>query len=138
LHQLTETLTQQECLSAKPSVVFQALTDPAMQQKWTGARATGRAQVGKRFTVFDEYISGRYLDLQPGRRILKEWQTVHWHLNAPPSIVEITLEETGGEETLLTMVQSLIPSGQTDSIKQEWRERYWKPLGTYLATLNNT
>lgn len=75
MHQNIGTLTQQECLSARPSTVFQALTDPEMQTKWTGAKATGKAQVGKRFTVFDECIFGRYLDIQPGRRILEEWQT---------------------------------------------------------------
>lgn len=106
-----------------------------MQIKWTGAKATGKAQAGKRFTIFDEYISGRYLDLQPGRRILEEWQTAQWPSNAPPSIVEITLEEAG-EETLVTLVQSMVPPGHAKSVKQEWTERYWKPLRVYLAKHN--
>ena len=129
-------MTQQECLSARPSTVFQALTDPEMQTKWTCAKATGKAQVGKRFTVFDECILGRYLDLQPGRRILEEWQTAQWPPNAPSSIVEITLEEAG-EETLVTLVQSMVPPGHVESVKQKWVDYYWKPLRTYLARNNN-
>jgi uncharacterized protein YndB with AHSA1/START domain len=132
LRQDTETLTQHECLSAKPTEVFQALTDPTLQGQWTGARATGKARAGSRFTVFDEYIFGRYLELHPGTRILAEWQTVQWPPNCPPSIVEIIFEEAG-EETLATVVQSLIPPGLAQPIKQEWVDRYWKPLRSYFS-----
>jgi len=108
-----------------------------LQIKWTGAKATGKAQAGRRFTIFDEHISGRYLDLQPERHILEEWQTAQWPANAPPSIVEITLEEAG-EETQVIVVQSMIPPGHAKSIRQEWTDRYWNPLRAFLARQNGT
>ncbi len=136
MHRDQETLTQKECLPARPSAVFKALTDPDVQAAWAEAKATGEVAVGNRFTMFDEYICGRYLDLQPDRRILEEWRTTEWPSDSPPSMVEITLEEKG-EATAITLVQSLIPPGHAESVRKEWINRYWKPLRAYFERMNS-
>jgi len=135
LHRDAETFTQQESLPARPATVFKALTDSKVQTVWTNAKATGQGSVGSKFTMFNGFITGQYLDLQPGRRILEEWRTRGWPRGAPPSIVEITLEEKGEETTVIT-VQSLVPSGRIEAIASIWRDRYWRLLRTYLENMN--
>ena len=135
MHRDAETFTQQESLPARPATVFKALTDSKVQTVWTNAKATGQGSVGSKFTMFNGFITGQYLDLQPGRRILEEWRTRGWPRGAPPSIVEITLEEKGEETTVIT-VQSLVPSGRIEAIASIWRDRYWRLLRTYLENMN--
>jgi len=130
-----ETLTLKECLPVGASTVFNALTDPERQREWTGTQATGEAATGNEFSLFDKYVIGRYLELQPGRRLLFEWQTASWPKDAPPSIVEITLEEEG-QATNIILVQSLISPGDIQSIKKEWANLYWRPLRAYFEKMN--
>lgn len=135
LHRDQETLTQQESLPAKPSAVFKALTDADLQMVWSGTMARGVSIAGGKFSVFDGQITGRYLDFQNGRRILEEWRTARWPRNFPSSIVEITLAAKG-EMTVVTLVQSLIPQGRSESIRSEWIDRYWKPLRAFFEKIN--
>lgn len=137
MHRDEETFTQQESLPARSAAVFTALTDPKVQMAWTNAKASGQARVGSKFTMFNGFIAGRYLDLLQGRRILEEWRTRGWPKGSPPSIVEITLEEKG-EETTVIAVQSLIPSGRIEAIVREWHDRYWRPLRTYLEGISGS
>jgi uncharacterized protein YndB with AHSA1/START domain len=135
LHRDQETLTQQEYLPASPSSVFNALTDPDLQVLWAGSEATGKGKVGNKFMIFNGYISGRYLDLQSGKRILEQWRTAQWPEGLPSSVVEITLAQAG-EATMVTLVQSLIPHGWTESVRKEWINRYWIPLRVFFERIN--
>jgi uncharacterized protein YndB with AHSA1/START domain len=136
LHRDEETLTQTECLPAIPSAVFRALTEPDVQAAWAGAQASGTSAAGNSFTMFNEFISGRYLDLQPNRRILAEWRTAEWPRDFPSSVVEITLEEKG-EATEIILVQSMIPPGLSETVKGDWINRYWRPLRAYFEKIKH-
>jgi hypothetical protein len=41
------------------------------------------------------------------------------------------------EQDWVTLVQSMVPPGHVESVKQKWTDYYWKPLRTYLAKHNN-
>lgn len=135
MHRDQETLTQKESLPASSSDVFRALTDPQMQMEWTASRASGETSPGNSFALFDGFVMGCYLDLQTDRRILQEWWTADWPVDAPPSIVEITLEEKG-DATAVTLVHSLIPREQAEAVARAWTCRYWGPLRAYFERMN--
>jgi uncharacterized protein YndB with AHSA1/START domain len=127
----TRILRQKQYIPAAPDNVFQALVNPKLHAAFTGAKATGAARVGGKFTAWDGFISGKHLKLQPGRYIRQEWSTSQWPRSAPPSILEFRLNKKK-DGTELTMVQSGVPAEQAEHYKKGWGISYWKPLKAYF------
>ena len=128
----TTTIEQEESIPAAPEAVFDALVEPAKHSDVTGARATGQPRVGERFTAWDGYISGRFVELARGKRIVWEWTTTEWPKGFPPSRVELSLSPSG-KGTLLRMVHSGVPMEQAESYRQGWLDFYWEPLKRYFS-----
>jgi uncharacterized protein YndB with AHSA1/START domain len=126
------TIRQRVLIEAKPMEVYEAYVDPKKHAAFTGQGATGAPKVGGKFTAGDGYITGKYLELEKGRRILHEWSTTEWPEGYPPSILELTLKAKG-MNTELTMVQSKVPEEQVDYYAEGWKEFYWEPLKKYFA-----
>ena len=77
------------------------------------ARATWRQY----FEVWDNYISGRTLELEENRRIVQSWRTTEFDDREPDSRLEIVLE-ADDKATILTLRHSEIPDGQGDDSRQ--------------------
>ena len=115
-----------------PVELYDALLNARKHSAFTGAKATSVACVGGRFTAWDGYITGRHLELEPGRRIVEEWRTTEWPAGAPPSRVEWKFAaKRGGTE--MSLIHSGVPASQAASYRQGWIEYYWKPLKAYFA-----
>lgn len=127
----TTTLEQQVAFPASPEIVYKAYTDPLEQTRFTGAEATGQPKVGNRFTAWDGYIEGTYLELIPGQKIVQAWQTTEWPDGYPPSLVEITLRAVP-EGTELTLRHTAVPHSQADDYDAGWHSSYWQPLLVHL------
>ncbi len=125
------TITQRVVISALPEEVYEALLDPTKHSEFTDSKATGKPQVGSRFTAWDGYISGKNLELEKGKRIVQDWITTEWPEGYPPSKLEITLKKINGK-TELTMTQSNVPADQRSELEQGWKDFYWKPLKDYF------
>jgi activator of HSP90 ATPase len=131
LKRKTTTITQKVIISALPEEVYDALLNPKKHSEFTGSKATGKAVVGAKFTAWDEYISGRNLKLENGKRIVQEWVTTDWPDDYPPSKLEFLLRKVD-DKTELTMVHSNIPIEQKEELKQGWIDYYWNPLKSYF------
>jgi len=118
-------------IPAKPSEVYAAFVDPKKHSAFTGSKATGRAIVGGKFTAWDGYISGRFLELEEGKRVVQEWVTTDFPEGYPPSHLELTFAEVEGGTEIL-MVHSDVPAEQVRELKEGWNEFYWKPLKEYF------
>jgi len=119
-------------VDASPTEVYEAYVDPKKHAAFTGQGATGAPWVGGRFTAGDGYISGRYLKLEKGKRILHEWTTTEWPEGYPPSLLELKLGPKG-KKTELTMIHSKVPVEQVEYYAEGWKEFYWEPLKKYFA-----
>jgi uncharacterized protein YndB with AHSA1/START domain len=126
------TIKQVTLVEASPVEVYEMYVDPKKHAAFTGQGVTGTPRVGRKFTAGDGYITGRYLKLEKGRRILQEWTTTEWPEGYPPSLLELTLKEKG-KKTELTMVHSKVPEDQVEYYAQGWKEFYWKPMKRYFA-----
>ena len=126
------TIKQTVLIEATPLEVYEAYVDPKKHAAFTGQSATGTPKVGSAFTAGDGYISGKYLALEKGKRILHEWTTTEWPEGYPPSIIELTLRAKGNK-TELTMVHSKVPEKQVDYYAEGWKEFYWKPMQKYFT-----
>ncbi len=125
-----EVIEQKALIDASPDEVFEAYADMDKHAKFTGTKTSGASKVGGKFSAADGYISGRFLVLEKGKRIVHEWKTTEWPPGYPAPLVELTFGQKG-RRTELTMVHSKVPAGQADYAKG-WMEFYWNPLKAYF------
>ena len=126
-----ETIRQKAKVPAEPTEVYEAFVDAKKHSAFTGSKATGDGRVGSKFTAWDGYISGKNIELEPGKRIVQEWVTSEWPEDFPPSRLELTFKKVKGG-TEISMVHSDVPVEQAGELKEGWTEFYWKPLKDYF------
>ena len=127
-----EVIRQTALIDASPREVFEAYVEPKKHAAFTGSPARGSSSVGGEFMAWDGYISGRFIELDRGKKIVHEWKTTEWPVGYPPSSVELTLIPKG-KKTLLTMVHSRVPAEQAEDYAQGWKEFYWEPMKKYFS-----
>ena len=106
-----ETIRQKVIIVAKPIEVYEAFVDAKKHSAFTGSKATGEGRVGAKFTAWDGYIYGKFLELEEGKKIIQEWVTTEWPEGYPPSRFELTFREVKGG-TEVTMIHSDVPAEQ--------------------------
>ena len=126
-----EVIKQTVVIDASPNEVYKAYVDPKKHANFTGSPATGSPKVGGSLTAWDGYISGKYIELEKGKKIVHEWMTTEWPEGYPPSIVELTLKPKG-TKTELTMIHSKVPAEQDESYADGWKEFYWDLMKEYF------
>ena len=127
----TVKITQKEIIPATPMEVYEAYVDEEKQTEFTGSRATSDSRVGGEFTAWDGYITGKYIELKPGKKIVQEWRSSDFPEGASPSRFEISLREVKGG-TELTMTHAGVPEGAAGDIGQGWKDYYWEPIKKYF------
>ncbi len=127
-----ETIRQSVVIHATPEEVYDAYVDPKKHAEFTATPVTGVPKVGGRFTAGDGYISGRFIVLERGKKVVQEWKTTEWPAGSPPSRLELTLTPKDARSTVLTMVHSDIPTGQGDYYSKGWKDYYWGPMKEYF------
>jgi activator of HSP90 ATPase len=129
----TVKITQKTLIPATPDEVYEAYIDAKKQSEFTGSKATSNPKVGGEFTAWDGYITGKYVELEPGRRIVQEWTSLDFPEGTPPSRFEIILKETKSV-TELTMIHSGVPEELAEDIGQGWKDYYWEPMKKYFKS----
>ena len=132
----TAIIKQSVFMPATPEEVYEAYTNPELHSEFTGAKATGTPEVGEAFTAWDGYIEGQYVELDPGKRVVQTWSTSEWPEHAAPSTLELTFDEKDGG-TNITLVQTDVPSEQSDDYDEGWHSSYWEPMKAYFEAKQN-
>lgn len=121
-----------ETFDAPPAVLYEAWVDADQHASFTGAEATAEARIGGRYTAWEGYIEGTFVDLEPGRRILQRWRTSEFATQDPDSLVEVLLEPAAAGTTL-HLRHTGLPAGDGPKYAQGWRDHYFEPLHEWLA-----
>jgi len=114
-----------------PKEVYQAYIDPKKHGQFTGSEATGKPVVGGKFTAWDGYISGKFLELEEGKHVVQEWTSTDFPEGASPSRLELTFREVP-KGTEIVMTHSNVPKDQEDETAEGWTEFYWEPMKQYF------
>ena len=86
---------------------------------------------GAPHSAWDGYITGKNVELMPGKRIVQTWRTIHFAADDPDSTITVTFEPvTPG--TRLTLTHRGVPDGQTSYEKHGWRDFYFEPMKAYF------
>ena len=111
--------------------LYNAWLDSKEHAAFTNSPAKIDPKVGGSFTAWDGYISGKNLELEPGKRIMQSWRTPEFPEGSPDSLLEVLLEPIEGG-TRLTLLHTIIPQDQSEEYKQGWEEYYFKPMQEYF------
>ena len=131
----TTTIAQTVTFAASPREIYDAYIETKRHAAFTGAKARIVARPGGKMTAWNGYVSGEFLLLRPGTRIVQTWKSMRWPKGDPESILDIRLASKG-KGTELTMVHSGIPASPAslaNGFKKGWYESYWTPLRKYFA-----
>lgn len=115
-----EPITQSYNMKATPAQVFDALTDPKVIQKWSGAPTNMDDQVGTEFTLFGGQIQGKNLEVVPNQKLVQEWASKEWQTT---SKVTFTLNDNNGETTV-ELHHEGVPEAAVEQISAGWKEYY--------------
>ncbi|HLE23060.1 MAG TPA: SRPBCC domain-containing protein [Anaerolineales bacterium] len=119
-------------LPAKVEAVYRGWLDPVEHAAFVGGAAAIAPGVGGAYDIWDGYITGRTLELDPPRRIVQSWRTTEFPEGSPDSHLEVRLEPDGSA-TRLTLVHSEIPDGQGPQYEEGWKEHYFTPMKAYFS-----
>ncbi len=116
-------------LEAEPDIVYQALTNPATIQLWTGEAAEMSTEPGSEFSLWDGSISGRNIEFETGRKIVQEW---FFGEQEEQSIVTIKLHPHKSG-TSVELRHTNIPDEDYENITSGWEENYFGALEAFYA-----
>ena len=119
-------------IPAPAQEIYEAWLDSLVHSEMTGGKASMSDETDAEVSAWDGYITGRNLELVPGERIVQSWRTTQFTDEHEDSIITVTLEEVECG-TLLTLVHTNVPEGQTSYEQGGWQEHYFEPMKEYFV-----
>lgn len=110
-------------LNAGPKDVYNALTNKAMLDIWTGEAAEMEPVEGTTFSLWGGSISGVNLEFEENRKIVQKW----FFEDEADSIVTMKLHPHK-KGTSLELIHTNIPDEAYENISDGWDEDYFGAL----------
>lgn len=118
-------------LTATPLEIYTAWLNSKQHSAMTGGKAKIKPETGSKFSTWDNYITGKILELNPERYIKMQWRTTEFKPEQQDSIVEIKLREVSVGKTKISLRHSGLSDTDTQ-YKQGWIDFYWTPMKAYF------
>jgi activator of HSP90 ATPase len=117
---------QEVTLTADPARIYEALVDSKRFGALTGAPASGESTEGAAFSVFGGHITGRHVELVPGKRVVQAWRAKTW----PEGLYSIARFElqAAGSGTKLVFDHEGFPADMQEHLSKGWQANYWDKL----------
>jgi uncharacterized protein YndB with AHSA1/START domain len=129
----TETVLVSEVIAAPKNRLYAAWLDSDEHSAFIADVAAVEPFVGGSHSSFGGYATGKVLALEPNQKIVQSWRASDFPDGAPDSRLEVTFEETVGG-TLITVLHTGLPAGQSDRYRDGWLRHYFAPMKTYFAS----
>lgn len=110
---------------ASPSDIYIALTNEATAHLWTGDKVSIDARIDGEFSFWDDAIVGRFLELEPNKKIVQEWY--FGDEEEEMSIVTIKLHEHK-KGTSVEVVHTNIPDEAYEDMVEGWEDPFMASL----------
>jgi len=111
-------------INTDPEILYNALTNAATIQLWTGEPAIMEPIEGTEFSLWSDSICGKNISFEPGKKIVQEW---YFGEQVEPSIVTIILHKDKSK-TSAELRHSNIPDEDFEDIVAGWVENYFGSL----------
>lgn len=116
------------------STLYNAWLDSDQHAAMTGGEASVSNKEGDSFTAWDEYISGKNLELIPNTKIRQSWRTTDFPETQPDS--ELVLEFIPTENGTRLLLQHSGLDKADGKYESGWEEHYFEPMAEYFASLS--
>ena len=127
---MSKPIIQTITFKASPHDVYEALMDSKKHTAFTGEKASISRKVGGKYSAYDNYITGKNLELVPDEKIVQSWHAVDWAEGIYSTITfKLTPIPSG---TRLEFTHEDVPEGTEKEFTQGWIDNYWEPLKAYL------
>jgi activator of HSP90 ATPase len=119
---------QEIAFGAAPTRIYESLVDAKAFGDLTGAPASGDAKEGAAFSVFGGHITGRHIELVPGKLVVQAWRAKTW----PTGVYSIARFElqADGAGTKLVFDHDGFPADLREHLASGWQSNYWSKLST--------
>lgn len=111
-------------IDASPEDVYNALTNEATIQLWSGEEAVMPLEPGAEFSLWDGSITGKNIEFVPGKKMVQEW---YFGEQEYPSIVTIILH-AAKKGTSAELRHTNIPDEDFENISEGWDQNYFGSL----------
>jgi uncharacterized protein YndB with AHSA1/START domain len=129
---MPRTITFAAHLPAKPARLYRMYLDPRQHAAFTGAPVKIAARVGARFEAFGGALTGRILQLIPGRLIVQSWRSSEFGKRDLDSTLVLSFwPERSGGRIELTHVN--VADSDFAGVSEGWTKYYWTPWRAYLS-----
>jgi activator of HSP90 ATPase len=114
--------------NSTPGQIYEIFMDSKKHADLISSSAEISRKIGGKFNIYDDYITGKNIELIENKKIVQEWRGEEecWpkeHF----SILTITLEKvTGGTKIILD--QEKVPAKCAKDIEKGWHDFYINPL----------
>jgi activator of HSP90 ATPase len=133
----TKSIKQTVTFDATPDKIYNLIMDQKKHAAFTGSKVIMSTKVKGKFNAFDGYINGYNIELVENKRIIQAW---HFAEDGWPddhySICTFLLEREGNK-TKLDFRQTDVPEHKVESLKDGWKQFYWKPMKALLKVGGN-
>ena len=104
--------------------------DSKKHAAFTGSKASLSRVVGGSIMMYDNYATGKNVELVPDQKIVQDWRAVDW---PEGYFSRVTFEFTAVPEgARLDFTHADVPEGTEAEFTQGWIDNYWEPMKTYL------
>jgi uncharacterized protein YndB with AHSA1/START domain len=133
-----ESLSVSAVVPATADRVYASWLDTAEHSRMTGGeRVRVEARVGSDYSARDSHVTGKILELEPGRRIVQSWRTTDFRSSHPDSRLELHLRDVpGGCEVMILHTE--IPQGLAAKYEDLWRTDCLLPMARYFGASGPT
>ena len=121
-------ISQQYKINASIKEVWNALTDPKIIIKWSGAPAKMNSKQGTKFSLWNKDIWGTNSEVIPDKKLVQEWYGGKWD---KPSIVVFQLSEKSSVTTV-KLTHNGVPASEVNNFANGWSNYYMGPLKTLI------
>jgi len=111
-------------INTEPEILYNALTNAATIQLWTGEPAIMEPVEGTEFSLWNDSICGKNISFEIGKKIVQEW---YFGEQEEPSIVTIILHKDKSK-TSAELRHTNIPDEDFEDIVAGWVENYFGSL----------
>jgi activator of HSP90 ATPase len=125
----TKTINQKVVIeNSSPEEIYEVLMDSRKHAKLVDSNAEISREVNGKFSVYNGYIEGKNIELEPGRKIVQLWRGDEecWPKDHYSNLT-IMLAKTD-EGTQLELIQEDVPEECYEGFEKGWYEFYWEPL----------
>ena len=127
---MSRPIKQSITFKVSPHDVYEALMDSKKHAAFTGGKASISREVGGKYSAYDNYISGKNLELVPDEKIVQSWHAVDWAEGVFSTITFKLTPIPGG--TRLDFTHADLPEGTEEECTQGWTDNYWEPMKVFL------